>query len=121
MWTIEQIIGAAIAVIVAGMPAMLALLKIKELHVLINSRLSELIQSTARASHSAGQLEGRDEGRKAAEVEAANIIQDATGHAKNLLAEAAEKARVIIAEAAEKAHQTVVEAANEALEKQKES
>ena len=100
---------------------MLALLKIKELHVLINSRLSELIEATAKASHSAGQLEGRDEGRKAAEVEAATIIQDATDLAKTLLAEAAEKARGIIAEAAEKAHQTVTEAANEALEKQKES
>ena len=81
----------------------------------------ELIESTAKASHSAGQLEGRDEGRKAAAVEAATIIQDATDLAKKLLAEAVEKARVIIAEAAEKAHQTVAEAANEALEKQKES
>jgi len=32
----------------------------------------ELIESTAKASHSAGQLEGRDEGRKAAAVEAAD-------------------------------------------------
>jgi cell division septum initiation protein DivIVA len=115
MWSIEQITGAAVAVIVAGMPAMLALLKIKELHVLVNSRLSELIQSTAKASHSAGQLEGRDEGRKTAEVESADIVQDATDQAKKLLAEAAEKARLIIAEAAEKAHQTVAEAANEEL------
>ena len=29
MWSLEQIIGAIIAVIVAGMPAMIALLKIK--------------------------------------------------------------------------------------------
>jgi len=114
MWSLEQIIGAVIAVVVAGMPAMLALLKIKELHVLINSRLSELVQATAKASHSAGQLEGRDEGRKAAEVESVIIIQDASDLAKNLLAEAAEKARVMIAEAAEKAHHTVAEAANEA-------
>ena len=96
------VVGAIIAVITAGMPAMLALLKIKELHVLINRRLSELIEATAKASHSAGQLEGRDEGRKAAEVEAATIIQDATDLAKKLLAEAAEKARVIIAEAPRK-------------------
>ena len=121
MWSLEQIIGAVIAVIVAGMPAMIALLKIKELHILINSRLSELVQATAKASHSAGQLEGRDEGRKAAEVESTIIIQDATDQAKELLVEAAEKARVIIAEAAEKARQTVAEAANEALEKQAES
>ncbi len=69
----------------------------------------------------AGQLEGRDEGRKAAEVVSAVIIQDATDLAKKLLAEAADKARVILAEAAEKARQTVAEAANEALKKQKES
>jgi len=77
--------------------------------VRIKRRLTELIESTAKASHLAGQLEGRDEGRKAAAVEAATIIQDATDLAKKLLAEAAEKA-----------HQTVAEAANEALEKQKE-
>ncbi|MGO8897094.1 MAG: hypothetical protein ACLQU5_01905 [Isosphaeraceae bacterium] len=121
MWSLEQIIGATIAVIVAGMPALIALLKIKELHILINSRLSELLLSTAKASHSAGQLEGRDEGRKAAEVESAIIILDATDLAKKLLAEAAEKARMIIAEAAEKAHQTVAEATDEALKKQKAS
>jgi len=114
MWSWEVVVGAIIAVITAGMPAMLALLKIKTLHVLINSRLSELIESTAKASHSAGQLEGRDEGRKAAEVESVIIIQDASDLAKNLLAEAAEKARVMIAEAAEKAHHTVAKAANEA-------
>ena len=116
MWSLEQIIGAVIAVVVAGMPAMLALLKIKELHVIINSRLSELVQATAKASHSAGQLEGRDEGRKAAEIESTTILRDATDLSKTLLAEAAEKARAIIAEAAEKARQTVTEAANEALE-----
>ncbi|MGZ3394107.1 MAG: hypothetical protein ACXWPK_08240 [Isosphaeraceae bacterium] len=121
MWSWEVVVGAIIAIITAGMPAMLALLKIKELHVLINSRLSELIESTAKASHSAGQLEGRDENRKAAEIEAAIIVQDASDLAKKLLAGAAEKARVVIAEAAEKAHQIVSEAANEALEKQKES
>lgn len=121
MWSIEQIIGAAIEVIVAGMPAIIALLKIKELHVLINSRLSALIEATAKASHTAGQLEGRDEGRKAAEFESAAIVQNATDLAKKLLAEAAEKARVIIAEAAEKAHQTVAEAANQALGKEQES
>ncbi len=103
MWSLEQIIGATIAVIVAGMPAIIALLKIKELHILINSRLSELLLSTAKASHSAGQLEGRDEGREAAQVESAIIIQDASDLAKKLLAEAGEKARVIIAEAANEA------------------
>ena len=121
MWSWEAVVGAIIAVITAGMPAMLALLKIKELHVLVNSRLSELIEATAKASHSAGQLEGRDEGRKAAEIESATIIQDATDLAKKLLAEAAEKARVLLAEAAEKARVLLAEAANEAQKKQKES
>ena len=121
MWSIEQITGAVVAVIVAGMPAMIALLKIKELHVLINSRLSELIESTARASRSAGQLEGRDEGRKTAELEAVRIIQGATDQSKKLLAEAALKARVIIAEASENAHQTVAKADNKALDTQNES
>ncbi len=121
MWSWEVVVGAIIAVITAGMPAMLALLKIKELHVLINSRLSALIESTAKASHSAGQLEGRVEGRRAAEAESTTIVRDATDLAKKLLAEAAEKARVIIAEAAEKAHQTVAEAANQALDKEQES
>ena len=41
----------------------------------MNRSITELILSTAKASHSAGQLEGRDEGRKAAEVESATIIQ----------------------------------------------
>ena len=99
----DQIIGGVIAVIVAGMPAMIALIKIKELHVLINSRLSELILSTAKASHSEGQIEGRDEYRKAAEQSAATIIQDATCTAKQLLSDAAVKARSILDEAAEKA------------------
>ena len=121
MWSLEQIIGGAIAVIVAGMPAMIALLKIKELHILVNSRLSEWMEATVKVAHLAGQLEGRDEVRKAAEIESATIIQDATDLAKKLLAEAAEKARVIIAEAVEKARVIIAEAANEALEKQEDS
>ena len=110
MWSLEQIIGGAIAVIVAGMPAMIALLKIRELHILVNGRLSQWMEATVKAAHLAGQLEGRDEGRKAAEVESAIVIQDASDLAKKLLAEAAEKARVLLAEAA-----------NEAQKKQKES
>jgi hypothetical protein len=86
-------------VIVAGMPAMIALLKIRELHILVNSRLSQWIEATAKKAHLAGRLEGQDEGRKAAAVESATILQYATDKAKNLLAEAAEKVRVIIAEA----------------------
>ena len=121
MWSWEVVVGAIIAIITAGMPAMLALLKINQLHVLINSRLSALIESTAKASHSAGQLEGRDEGRKAAEIESTTIVQDATAMANTLLAEAAEKARAIIAEAGEKAHQIILESANQTLNKKRES
>jgi hypothetical protein len=59
MWSMEQIIGAVNAVIVAGMPAMIALLKIRELHILVNSRLSQWIEATDKVSHLAGRLEGR--------------------------------------------------------------
>jgi len=55
----EHIIGAVNAVIVAGMPAMIALLKIRELHILVNSRLSQWIEATDKVSHLAGRLEGR--------------------------------------------------------------
>ena len=58
----------------------------------MNRTITELILSTAKASYSAGQLEGRGEGRKAAEVESANIIRGATDLAKKLLAEAADEA-----------------------------
>jgi len=109
MWSWESVVGAIVAVIVAGMPALLFLLTITYIHASINSSMYELIESTAKASHSAGQLEGRDEGRKAAAVEAATMRQDATDLAKTLLAEAAEKA-----------HQTIAEAADEALGQQKE-
>ncbi len=75
MWSLEQIIGAVIAVIVAGMPAMIALLKIRELHICVNSRLSQWIEATAKVVHLAGLLEGQDEGRKAVAVESATILQ----------------------------------------------
>lgn len=42
----EQIIGGLIGVIVAGMPAMIALLKIRELHIAVNSALSAFIAAT---------------------------------------------------------------------------
>ena len=46
----EQIVGACIAVIVAGMPAMIALLKIRELHIGINSQLTAFIAATKQQS-----------------------------------------------------------------------
>lgn len=44
--SIDQIIGACIAVIVAGMPAMVALLKIDKLHLAVNSRMEAFIEAT---------------------------------------------------------------------------
>ncbi len=56
---LSQIVGACIAVIVAGMPAVLALLKISQLHVLVNSRLTELLRVSAATARAEGQLEGQ--------------------------------------------------------------
>ena len=44
--TLSQIVGACIAVIIAGMPAMVGLLKIKNLHVAVNSQLTAFIAAT---------------------------------------------------------------------------
>ena len=46
MITFQEIIGACIAVIVAGAPAMVALLKIRELHIAVNSALTAFIAAT---------------------------------------------------------------------------
>ena len=48
--SLEQIIGACIAVIVAGMPAVIALLKIQELHFAVNSQLTAFIAATKEQS-----------------------------------------------------------------------
>lgn len=44
--SLDQIIGGVIGVIVAGLPAMVALLKIRELHIAVNSALSAFIAAT---------------------------------------------------------------------------
>src|SRR5208283_1341429 len=44
--TLENVVGAAIAVIVAGMPALIALLKINQLHLIVNSRMDKFIEAT---------------------------------------------------------------------------
>lgn len=44
--SLEQIVGACIAVIMAGMPAMLAVLKINTLHLAVNSRMDAFIAAT---------------------------------------------------------------------------
>lgn len=47
---LEHIIGGCVAVVVAGMPAMVALLKIKELHLAVNSQLTAFIAATREQS-----------------------------------------------------------------------
>jgi hypothetical protein len=44
--SLDQIIGGVIGVIVAGLPAMVALLKIRELRIAVNSALSAFIAAT---------------------------------------------------------------------------
>jgi len=44
--SLEQIVGACVAVIVAGAPAMVALLKIRELHIAVNSALASFVAAT---------------------------------------------------------------------------
>ena len=56
---LSQIIGAMVAVIVAGMPAMLALLRISQLHILVNSRISELLTVSTRLAGVEGKAEGQ--------------------------------------------------------------
>ncbi len=41
----DQIVGGCLAVIVAGMPAMVALLKINQLHLSVNSRMESFIEA----------------------------------------------------------------------------
>ena len=48
--TLENVVGAAIAVIVAGMPAVIALLKINQLHLVVNSRMDKFIEATLTES-----------------------------------------------------------------------
>jgi hypothetical protein len=57
---IAAVVGAFVAVITAGMPAMIALLKIQELHVMINSRLSQLIEAAKAVSLAQGEIAGRN-------------------------------------------------------------
>ena len=43
---LENVIGGCIAAIVAGMPAVIALLKINQLHFIVNSRMDKFIEAT---------------------------------------------------------------------------
>jgi len=55
----DQILGGCIAVIVAGMPAMIALIKLQQLHVLINSRLTQLLEMASSSGRAEGEAIGR--------------------------------------------------------------
>ena len=54
----EQIVGSCLAIILAVMPAIL--FKISQLHVMVNSRLTQLLEATRAAARSEGIVEGRD-------------------------------------------------------------
>jgi hypothetical protein len=54
---LEQLLVALIATI----PSLIALYKIRELHILINSRLTELLNSVRIQSHAEGVLEGKSD------------------------------------------------------------
>ena len=57
---IGTIVGGCVAIITVGMPAILALLKIRELHVLVNSRITELLEATKRMAAAEGEIVGRN-------------------------------------------------------------
>ncbi len=54
----EQIVGSCLAIILTVMPAIL--FKISQLHVMVNSRLTQLLEVTRAAARSEGIVEGRD-------------------------------------------------------------
>lgn len=118
---LDQVIGGCIAVIVAGAPAMVALLKIKNLHVLVNARLTELIAATAKSSHHEGQLAGQLDGRRDAlatseghAVVAKFIVAEAAVEARALILESAKEARILLAIATEEARVLLAEATSKA-------
>jgi hypothetical protein len=67
MITFNQIIGGCIAVIMAGMPAMIALLKIEKLRISVNGNLHQFIAANKAQA---------DERIKAAKAEADARLQD---------------------------------------------
>lgn len=54
----NAVVAGIVSIVIAGMPAMLALLKIRELHVLINSRMDELLRVAKDLAHAQGLAEG---------------------------------------------------------------
>ncbi len=59
----NEIITGIMTFVMAGMPAMLALLKIRELHVMINSRMDELLKVAKELAHAQGLAEEKAEGK----------------------------------------------------------
>jgi hypothetical protein len=72
-FSFEQIIGSCLAVILAILPAIL--LKINQLHVLVNSRLTELLEVTRDAAKTEGIVEGRDNVRAEMAAQAADSMK----------------------------------------------
>ena len=103
MWSLDQILGGCIAVIVAGMPALIALLKINRLSISVNGRLTELIAASVNAAHSTGREEGKNVGQSQLQKESQNILDKTAEEAYVILEETAEQARVILSQVAEQA------------------
>ena len=113
-WSMGEVTGGCIAILMICTPTIVAILKIHELHILINSRLTELTKSIAVASYSEGKAEGVTEGRESGKEDAAQLLDYAGTAAKKLLDEAATKASAMVTEAADKARDIINEAAAKA-------
>jgi hypothetical protein len=82
MALLENVLAVLASIVVAGMPAMMALLKIRQLTLIINGRLSELLKVTAKIAHMEGQSAGRAE----------------AGETKDILKELQERMDAVIAQ-----------------------
>ena len=70
--TIDSLFDRWMPVILAGLPAVVALFKIKELTIHVNSRMDKLIEVTASLARERGIVEGTKIARKEAE----NLARD---------------------------------------------
>jgi len=71
--TFQDAVSAVEGVLIAAAPVMVAvaIAKLREIHMMVNSRLTELIEVTQKASKAAGVLEGRDDVRAEIAAQAA--------------------------------------------------
>lgn len=53
-----------LASLIAAVASILAIFRVREMHVLINSRMTELLEATRRGERAAGNLEGQAEERR---------------------------------------------------------